>query len=198
MTRPSICPYFHTLRAVALLVTVALLFFTSPFFDPIAADPPGSTSAQSEKTQSDLEQTRLEMLQVLRRRELECRTVQSALEAAKDARSKDMLEQHLEAIAVQRGRLRVQLAANQLRTDALHAPPNVCKRIDELAKQMTELKAKSAAEFAARSRDAETIRTVGQLLVAAEHLRQIGKSDAAARISREADLLEKEFKEGKP
>ena len=198
MTRYSIFSCFHTLRCVALAVTVALHLLSSSFLDLMAAEPPGITSEQNEKTQSDLEQTRLEMLQILKVHELEFRQAQSALAAVKDARSKAMHQQQLEAMLVRRSRLRVQLAANQLRTDALHAPPNMRKRIDELAKQMTDLKAKSAAEFATHSRDVETIRTVGQLLVAAEHLRRIGKSDAAKRISKEADILEKEFRDDKP
>jgi hypothetical protein len=78
--------------------------------------------------------------------------------------------------------------------DALYAPPNVSKRIEELARRLAEELKTRDAELATLLRDAETIRTVGQLRAAAEHLRQIGKSDAAARISREADLLEKEFK----
>ncbi len=208
MTRSSNFPYFHTLRTVALLVTAALLLLTCSLLDANAAEPPGGTSssAQNEKTlQRDrvLVQTRMEMLQILRVDELRFREVQTALEAAKDARSKAVHQAELERMARDRSRLCVQLVVNRLSLDALYTPSNVSKRLDELAKQLeTDLKtpsaARSAAEFAAeiaaRLRNAETARTLGQLLVAAEHLRQIGKSDTAARVLKEADLLDREFK----
>jgi hypothetical protein len=107
MTRPSIFPYFHTLRAVALLVTAALLLLTSSFLDAIAADPPGITSfsAQNEKTlqrELDLANTRLMMLHELRHIELKFREVQSALERPRThARSRSFRRwQRCEVVAV--------------------------------------------------------------------------------------------------
>ena len=121
------------------------------------------------------------MLQLFERFELQFQEAQSALEAARDAPSKAKRQADLEVIARERSDLRVQLAVNRLNTDAFHAPPNVRKRIDELAKQMTDPKARSAAEFAAdlaaRLRDAKTIHTVCNLLVAAEHRDRVGDFD---------------------
>lgn len=199
MIRPSILRCFHTLRAVALLVSAAWLLPAASSRNAIAADPPGSTasSSQNEETlqrELDLAQTSSMMLQELRYIEAKYREAQSALESTSDAPSKAMHQAELDAMAMHRSRLRVKLAVNRLSEDALLAPPDVRTRIDELAKQTTGPTAKSAAEFAAWLRDAETIRTVCQLLVAAENLRRIGKSDSAARVSREADLLEGEFK----
>ena len=153
MTRPSVFPYFHTLRAVALLVAAALLLLKSSFRDAIAAEPPGGTSsgAQNEKTlQRDrvLVQTRMEMLSILRVDELRFREAKTALEAANDARSKAMHQTLLETMARDRSRLCVQLVVYRLRLDALYVPPNVSKRIDELAKQIeTDLKAKTPSVF---------------------------------------------------
>ena len=130
MTRFSTISSFHSIGAVALLATAALLLPATSFRDTRAADPPGgaSTSGPDGKTlqrDSELSNVRRMMLEELTYRELQLRKAQAALEAAKDARSKDMHQAEVDAIVASRNRLYAQVVVNRLSLDALYAPPTM-------------------------------------------------------------------------
>ena len=140
---------------------------------------------------------RMAMLENMEMLEMEHRQVQSDMAETQNDQSKEMvetlpqvevLEAQLQGLENSRSQLHGQLALNRLSINALYAPPNVNEQIDE---------AEAAPQLSAvqETGDTETIRTVGQLRAAADHLLQIGKSDSAATISREADLLEEELEE---
>jgi hypothetical protein len=210
-----------TLLVTAALLLPASSYRNANAADPPGGASTSGENKNAPKNERELVGICREMLQVLIRLDPQFREAQaawkaaealSAAEKAKDPRSaaanqayKDASDKWYvqEAIAERRSECYAKLVANRFSLDALYAPPTLSKRFEELAKQIeTVLKTRSPTrslaerdvEIAAQLRDAQTIHTLGQLLVTAEHLRRQGQADAAVRISREADLLESEFK----
>lgn len=222
MSQPSIFPNLYTLRVVALFAAAALLLPGFSFRDAHAADPPGDASVSGPNKKAPMSERELvDMRGMLLARLIfldpwfreaqaawKAAEARSQAEIAKDSRSAVAHQAHKDASAkwhVQEGLARgrsdayAKLVFNWLSLKALYAPPTLRKPLEKLAKQTeiawkTSFGAGSNAErdvlFATHLRDAQTIHTLGQLLVTAEHCRP----DAAARISREVDQLESEFK----
>ena len=152
-------------------------------------------NGKSLESELRLVEMRLHMLQELSVNTQLFREAQSALEAGKDERSEEQHEAQVRELESRRSQACAALAVNRLSIDALYAPPSVSKRMQEASRRLSEERKTQRTGLETVARRAETTRLAGQLHTVAEHLRQIGKSDAAARVSSEADLLEKELED---